>query len=124
MWPNIETRPMSVPTMPRPGAASPNALKILWPSSSALVVEIALALERGAERLGGEAVGDHAHAALEERVVDLDLLERDRPLAAHGLGDLGDLVDQLGRRDVLVEDGALDAERRARRRSCPACSDA
>ena len=60
-------------------------------------------------RFGRKAVGDHAHAALHERVVDLDLLEGDRALPAHGLGDLGDLVDQLYWRDRFVEQHSLEA---------------
>ena len=41
------------------------------------------------------AVGDVAHALGEERVVDLDSLEAGRPLLACGLGDAGELVDEI-----------------------------
>jgi hypothetical protein len=74
------------------------------------VIEIALTFEGGAQSLGGKAVRDHAHPALEELVLDLHLLEGDGALAPHGLGDLGDLVDQFGGRNVLVEHRAFHAE--------------
>ena len=56
---------------------------------------VAVALEIVADEIGVVAVGDEANALGEERVVDLDLLEADRPLLARDLGEAGDLVDQF-----------------------------
>ena len=55
---------------------------------------VAVALQSVADELHVVAVGDVADALGQERVLDLDLLEPDRPLLAHDLGKLGDLVDQ------------------------------
>ena len=56
---------------------------------------VAVALEVVADEVGVVAVGDEADALGQERILDLDLLEPDRPLLARDLGELGDLVDQL-----------------------------
>jgi hypothetical protein len=56
---------------------------------------VAVALEIVADELGIIAVGDKANAFGEERILDLDLPQADRPLLARDLGETGDLIDQL-----------------------------
>ena len=55
---------------------------------------VAVAFEIVADEIGVIAVGDEADALGEERILDLDLLQADRPLLARDLGKAGDLVDQ------------------------------
>ena len=56
---------------------------------------VAVALEIVADEIAVIAVGHEADALGEEGVVDLDLLQADRPLLAGDLGEPGDLVDQF-----------------------------
>ena len=59
------------------------------------------------------AVGDVANALGEERLVGLDLLQADRPLLAGDLGDAGEFVDEVARRQPAHGEGEFRAERQA-----------
>ena len=56
---------------------------------------VTVAFKIVADELGLVAVGDEADAFGEERVLDFDLFESDRPLLARDFGKSGDLVDEL-----------------------------
>jgi len=56
---------------------------------------VAVALEVVADEGTVVAVGHEPYPLGQERVLDLHLLEPDRPLLARDLGEAGDLVDQL-----------------------------
>ena len=56
---------------------------------------VAIAFEIVANEGVVVAVRDEADAFGQERVLDLDLFEPDRPLLARDLGKTGELVDQL-----------------------------
>ena len=74
---------------------------------------VAVALEIVADELGIVAVGDEANALGEERVLDLDLFQADRPLLACDLGQSGNLVDQFALGGAPHGEGELGAERQA-----------
>ena len=74
---------------------------------------VAIALEIVADEVRVVAVGDEADALGEERILDLDLFQPDRPLLARDLGEAGDLVDQLALRHAAHGEGVLHAERQA-----------
>ncbi len=75
--------------------------------------DVAVALEIIADEIGIIAVGDEADAFGKEGIVDLDLLEPDRPLLAGEVGKAGDLVNQLALGGAAQREGELGAERQA-----------
>src|SRR5205807_10253578 len=74
---------------------------------------VAVALEVVADEVAVVTVGDEAHALGEERILDLDLFEADRPLLAGDLGKARDLVDELALRHASQRERELGAERQA-----------
>ena len=74
---------------------------------------VAVALQVVADEIGVVAVGHEAHGLGEKRVVDLDLLEADRALLAHDIGEACDLVDQLAQAHAPHRERKLGAERQA-----------
>ena len=89
---------------------------------------VAVALEIVADKVEVVAVGDVADALGEERLVGLDLFQAHRPLLAGDLGDAGELVDELARRQPAHGEGKFGAERyavqdRAERKADHGCRD-
>src|SRR5690242_10458063 len=74
---------------------------------------VAVAFEIVADEFGVVAVGDEADTLGEVGIVDLDLLEPDRPLLARNLGKAGDLVDQLALRHATQAESKSGAKRQA-----------
>ena len=72
---------------------------------------VAVALEVVPDEIVVIAVGHEADALGEERVLDLDLFEPDRPLLAGDLGEAGDLVDQLALGGPTHREGKARPER-------------
>ena len=74
---------------------------------------VAVALEIVADEFQIVAVGDVANSLGEERLVGFDLFEADRTLLARDLGDAGQFVDQVARRQAAQGEGEFGAERQA-----------
>ena len=74
---------------------------------------VAVALEIVADEFQIVAVGDVADSLGEERLVDLDFFQADRPLLARDFGDAGQFVDQIARRETAQGKCKLGAERQA-----------
>ena len=74
---------------------------------------VAVALEIVADEVVVVAVGDEPDALGQERVLDLDLFEPDRPLLARDLGQPRDLVDQFALGDAAHGEGEFRPERQA-----------
>ena len=72
---------------------------------------VAVALQVVANEFVIVAVCDEADALGQERVLDLDLFQADRPLLARDLGQSGDLVDQLALGDAAKREREFRAER-------------
>ena len=74
---------------------------------------VAVALEVVADEVVVVAVGDEADALGQERILDLDLFEPERPLLARDLGEPRDLVDQIALGDAPQGESELRPERQA-----------
>ncbi|MEY9734308.1 hypothetical protein ABH985_002097 [Bradyrhizobium ottawaense] len=74
---------------------------------------VAVALEIVADEVEVIAVGDVADALGEEGLVGLDLFQTHRALLAGDLGDAGEFVDEVVRRQAAHGEGELGAERKA-----------
>ena len=74
---------------------------------------VAIALEIVADEFEIVAVGDVADSLGEERLVDLHLFQPDRTLLAGDLGDAGQFVDQIARREPAHGEGEFRAQRQA-----------
>jgi len=107
MLANICTMPISVPI-----TIADRAIDLLAFVEMGEEV-VAIALEIVADELGIVAVGDEANALGQERVLDLDLLQADRPLFARDLGKARNLVDQLALGHAPHGEGEFGAEREA-----------
>ncbi len=74
---------------------------------------VAVAFEIVADEIVVVAVGDEADALGEEGILDLDLLQPDRPLLAGDFGEAGDFVDQVALGHAAQGEGEFRPERQA-----------
>ena len=72
---------------------------------------VAIAFQIVADEFEIIAVGDVANALGEERLVGFNLFKSDRSLLARNLGDAGEFVDQVARREPAHGKGEFGAER-------------
>ncbi len=72
---------------------------------------VAVALEIVADEFEIVAVGDVTNSLGEERFIGLDLFQADRPLFTSDLGDAGEFVDEIARRQPAHREGKFRSQR-------------